>query len=121
MLPLFRLGLGGKLGSGRQWWPVVSLSDTVRAYRFLLESDASGPYNVVAVPVRNADFTAALAEALHRPAVLPVPRFALHAVLGEFAGSILGSLRAVPQRLTAAGFTFADADVRAVVRSALAD
>lgn len=105
MLPLFRLGLGGRLGSGRQWWPWITLADEVRAILWLLDGDASGPVNLTAPePARNRDVTRALAQALRRPAVLPVPAVALRAALGEFASDILASQRVRPTRLDAVGF-----------------
>jgi uncharacterized protein len=121
LLPLFRLGLGGRLGSGRQWWSIVSLDDTVRALLFLLSNDtASGPYNVTAPePTTNAEFTKLLAAAVHRPAWFFAPPFALRFILGEFADDILGSLRGVPTRLLDAGFRFAQPDAPSIVRAAL--
>jgi uncharacterized protein len=121
LLPLFRLGLGGRLGSGRQWFSIVSLDDTVRALQFLLSNgDASGPYNVSAPePTTNAEFTRVLAAALHRPALFMAPPFALRLMLGEFADDILGSLRVVPRRLLEAGFEFQQPDVASVIRAAL--
>jgi len=120
-LPFFRLGLGGPLGRGRQWWSHVSLVDTVRAIRFLLECETcSGPYDVTAPePVTNAEFTRVLARALGRPALLPVPPPALQIYLGEFAQDVLGSLRILPTRLIEAGFTFEHPDAESVVRAAL--
>jgi uncharacterized protein (TIGR01777 family) len=107
MLPLFRFGLGGKLGSGKQWWSWITLHDEIRAICFLLESNISGVVNLTSPnPVTNQEFTAALARALHRPALLPVPGFALKAVLGGFSTEILGSKKVLPQQLTDAGFTF---------------
>src|SRR5262249_34613021 len=92
MLPLFRLGLGGRLGSGRQWMPWISLLDAVAAIRFLLGSDVSGAVNLTGpAPVRNRDFARTLGHVLHRPALLPVPGFALRLVLGEFGGEALSS------------------------------
>ncbi len=107
MLPLFRLGLGGKLGSGKQWWSWITLHDEIRAICHLLESNLSGPVNLTSPnPVTNQEFTAALARALHRPALFPVPGFALKAALGGFATEILGSKRVSPHALTESGFTF---------------
>lgn len=106
MLPLFRWGLGGRLGSGRQWWPWITLEDEVGAILHLLRSTVTGPVNLTAPePARNADVTAALGRALHRPTVLPVPAVALRAVLGGFSGDILGSQRILPTRLVADGFS----------------
>jgi uncharacterized protein (TIGR01777 family) len=107
MLPLFRLGLGGKLGSGKQWWSWITLHDEIRAISHLLESKVSGPVNLTSPnPVTNQEFTAALARALHRPALFPVPGFALKAALGGFATEILGSKKVLPHALTESGFTF---------------
>jgi uncharacterized protein (TIGR01777 family) len=119
--PLFRLGLGGKLGSGRQYWPWISLRDEVDAIRFLLTSDVSGPVNLTGpAPVTNAEFTRTLGRVLHRPAVLPVPGIALSVVLGEFARvGVLAGQRALPAALTAAGFEHTDRDLESALRSAL--
>jgi uncharacterized protein len=107
MLPLFRFGLGGKIGSGKQWWSWITLHDEIRAICHLLESDVSGPINLTSPnPVTNQEFTAALARALHRPALFPVPGIALKAVLGGFSTEILGSKRVLPTALTESGFTF---------------
>lgn len=107
MLPLFRFGLGGKLGSGKQWWSWITLHDVIRAITFAIESDTSGPINLTSPnPATNQEFTAALARALRRPALLPVPGFALKIALGGFSAEILGSKKVLPQALTDAGFTF---------------
>jgi uncharacterized protein len=112
LLP-FRLGLGAKIGSGSQYFSWISLTDEIRAIRFLLGSaGASGPFNLTAPePVTNAEFTRALAKALGRPAVLGVPSAALRAALGEVASELLGSARVVPARLEEAGFRFAHPDI----------
>ncbi|GIG19796.1 epimerase [Cellulomonas chitinilytica] len=104
LLPLLRLGLGGRLGSGRQFWPWITLADEVRAIGHLLEVDVHGPVNLVARADRNSDVIGALARAMHRPAVVPVPAFALRALLGDFSSEVLGSIRAVPAALDASGF-----------------
>jgi uncharacterized protein (TIGR01777 family) len=121
MAPLFRLGLGGRLGSGAQYWPWISLTDEVAAIRFLLTTPVSGPVNLTGpAPVTNAEFTRALASVLRRPSVLPVPGIALRAVLGEFAPvGILAGQRAVPAALEAAGFSWSHPDVTSALRSAL--
>lgn len=108
MLPI-RFGAGGPLGSGRQWMPWVTLTDAVRALTFTLVHDVEGALNVVAPEVtRNGEFTKALAGALHRPAILPTPGFALRLLLGQAADELLlASTRAVPARLIEAGFEFA--------------
>lgn len=104
----FRFGVGGRLGDGRQWMSWITRHDLVRALRFALEHDAlRGPVlGVAPEPVTNREFTRALAHALHRPAMIPAPRFALRVVLGEMADMVLASQRCVPARLTAAGFGF---------------
>jgi uncharacterized protein (TIGR01777 family) len=107
MMPLFKFGLGGKLGSGKQWWSWITLHDQIRAIDFLIDHDISGPVNLTAPnPATNSEFTAALARALKRPALLPVPGFALKLTLGGFSTEILGSKRVLPEVLDEAGFTF---------------
>jgi uncharacterized protein len=109
MLPLFRLGLGGRLGSGRQWMSWISLTDAVQAILFALESPSlEGPVNLTAPePVRNAEFTRALADRLRRPAILPAPAFALRLAFGQMANeALLASARVVPGKLQSAGFCF---------------
>jgi uncharacterized protein (TIGR01777 family) len=122
MLPAWKLGGGARLGSGRQHMSLISRHDWVRGARFLLEHDtASGPFNF-AMPegVTNTEFTKALGVAVHRPAVLAVPAFAVKAALGGISDDLLGSLRVFPAALADAGFTFADPDLRAILDSALA-
>ncbi|MCB0943427.1 MAG: DUF1731 domain-containing protein, partial [Mycobacterium sp.] len=107
--PLFALGLGGRLASGRQYMPWISLEDEVRALMFALSTPTlSGPVNLTGpAPVTNAEFTGAMSRALHRPALWTVPGFALRTLLGEFADEgILGGQRAVPSALERAGFDF---------------
>jgi uncharacterized protein (TIGR01777 family) len=107
MLPLFRLGLGGKLGNGKQWWSWITLHDVIRAITFLLENKVSGPVNLTSPnPVTNQEFTSALARAMHRPALFPAPAIALKIALGGFSSEILGSKKVAPQVLTDAGFTW---------------
>ena len=107
MLPLFRLGFGGKLGSGKQWWSWITLHDQIRAIVFALENPISGPVNLTSPnPVTNQEFTSALARALHRPAVFPAPAFALKLALGGFSSEILGSKKVIPHLLHEAGFTW---------------
>jgi uncharacterized protein len=107
LLP-FQLGLGARIGPGTQYLSWISLSDHIRAVRFLLDHpDISGPVNLTApVPATNAEFTRALAAAVHRPAVLALPAPALRLALGEVSNELLGSIRALPARLEEAGFTF---------------
>jgi uncharacterized protein len=108
MLPIFRMGLGGKLSSGKQWMNWIALADVVRAVEFLMAQQEDGPFNLVAPhPVTNADFTQTLGRVLHRPAVVPVPAFALRLAFGEIADeALLASTRALPERLLKAGFRF---------------
>jgi uncharacterized protein (TIGR01777 family) len=105
----FRLGLGGRIGSGRQWFSWIQLDDAVAlALRAIDDPDFAGAFNVVApAPVRNADFTRAVASALHRPALLPAPAFAVRLALGDLAGELLGSRRVLPARALALGHRFA--------------
>jgi uncharacterized protein (TIGR01777 family) len=121
LLPLFRLGLGGKLGNGRQYMPWISLRDEVDAIRFLLTAPVSGPVNLTGpTPVTNAEFTAALAAAVHRPALLTVPGPALQLALGEFARvGVLAGQRAVPAALQAAGFSHTHSDLRSALQAAV--
>ena len=120
LMPIFRLGAGGKVGSGSQYWSFISLSDEIDALTHLLESDLSGPVNLTApTPVTNADATAALGKLLHRPALLPVPAFALKAVLGEFADDVLSSARVLPRVLEASGFTFSQPTISKALRAEL--
>lgn len=105
MLPLFRFGLGGKMGNGKQWWSWITLHDLIRAVTFMLESDLEGPVNLTAPnPVTNQEFTSALARALHRPALFPAPAIALEIAMGGFSSEILGSKKVMPTVLTEAGF-----------------
>lgn len=123
MLPVFRLGLGGRLGSGRQWMSWLSLEDAIAAILFVLATPAlDGAINITAPhPVTNAEFTRALAEILRRPAVLPVPAFALRVALGPMADeALLVSIRAVPAKLIAAGFQFTHARIEGALAAAVA-
>jgi uncharacterized protein (TIGR01777 family) len=108
MLPPFRLGIGGPLGSGRQWFPWIHIADEVGSILFLLaDASARGPFNLCAPqPVTQRAFARALGRQLHRLAVLPVPAPALRLALGEMAGALLRSQRALPRRLQAAGYVF---------------
>ena len=107
MLPLFRFGLGGKLGNGKQWWSWITLHDQIRAICFLLEKAVEGPVNLTAPnPATNQEFTSALARAMKRPALFPVPSIALKVALGGFSTEILGSKKVIPQKLMDTGFTF---------------
>ncbi len=108
MLPLFRLGLGGRLGNGQQYMPWIHRHDMVHGLIHLLETpQLSGAFNLTApAPVTNAEFTQALARALHRPARLPVPPFALKLALGEMARLLLTGQKARPERLMESGYRF---------------
>lgn len=108
LLPPFKLGLGGRLGDGQQWMPWIHLDDQVRLMDHLLHhADCSGPFNACAPEaVRNATFTQTLATALHRPAWLPAPAWALRLALGEMSVLLLGGQRLRPQRAQAAGFAW---------------
>ncbi|HEY5135696.1 MAG TPA: TIGR01777 family oxidoreductase [Candidatus Nanopelagicales bacterium] len=122
LLPVVRAGIGGRLGSGRQWWSVISIRDEVAAIRHLIEHDAlEGAVNLAAPEqVTNADLTHRLGVAVHRPTLAIVPGLALKAVLGEFADELLIDQRMSPQRLLDSGFEFADPTVDDVVRGLLA-
>ncbi len=120
LLPIFKLGLGGPIGSGRQWWSWITLADEVAALLFLIDGDLSGPVNLVAPnPVTQKEFARALGAQLHRPAVLPAPRFAVNLRLGKELAAAIGyaSQRVAPRVLTDAGFTFADTEVRPALES----
>jgi uncharacterized protein (TIGR01777 family) len=107
LVSLVKLGLGGPLGNGRQWWPWITLEDEVAAIEFLLTHEVSGPVNLSAPdPARQRDVAKALARAAHRPALLPAPAFGLRIVLGGFASEILASRRELPGKLLSAGYPF---------------
>jgi len=122
MLLPFKLGAGGRLGSGQQWMSWVTLEDVVGILRMAIEKTVvRGAVNVVAPqPVKNAEFTKVLAKALHRPAIFPAPVFALRLALGEMANALLlSSQRVAPQKLEQAGFRFAHADLPTALRAVL--
>ena len=120
LLP-FRLGLGARIGTGTQYLSWITLTDHLRAVRFLLAQDLSGPVNLTApAPATNADFTRALARAVHRPAVLHVPAAVIRLALGELSTELLSSSRVVPARLEAAGFTFQHPTIGPAVAAAIA-
>jgi uncharacterized protein len=122
MLPPFRMGAGGKMGSGKQWMSWISLADTVGAIRFCLENEEMrGPVNVVGpAPVRNDEFAATLGNVLGRPAVVPAPAFALRLLFGEMAdGAILASQRALPRKLADYGYTFQHPTLTAALKAAV--
>ena len=117
----FRLGLGGRLGSGRQWFPWIHVEDEVALIAAAIgDARWSGPINAVApAPVTNAELTRALGEALHRPTLLPVPAFAVRLALRELSGELLGSSRVVPRAALARGFRFAYPELGPALREAL--
>lgn len=122
MLPPFRLGVGGRLGSGRQWTPWIHLDDLIALYVFALENPVEGPLNGVAPnPVTNAEFTRALAHAVHRPAIFPVPSFALKVLFGEMASVLFDSQRVLPKLTEAAGFQFRFPGLEAALANLLKD
>ena len=121
-LPLFRFGLGGRMGSGKQWLPWIALDDEVGAIVHLLTADAEGPVNLCAPePVTNRTFTEVLGRVLGRPTFVPVPAFGPRLVLGrELADDLLfSSARMLPERLRASGYSFALPDLEAALRSVL--
>lgn len=122
LLRATRLGAGGPLGSGKQYWPIISLRDEVAALMHLIDHpEITGPVNLVGVePPRQREVAAELGRLVHRPSVLPAPGFALRLVVGEFAGEILASQRVLPERLLATGFEHRDASVDEVLAAALA-
>lgn len=118
LLPVFRAGLGGRLGNGRQFMSWIGLGDEVEAIHHVLTHDAvQGPVNLVSPqPVTNREFTSALGRFLRRPAFLAVPAGLLRLALGELAGELLGSARAYPARLLATGYTFQDPELEGALR-----
>ncbi|QKW06086.1 TIGR01777 family protein [Streptomyces sp. NA04227] len=121
LFPLFRAGLGGRLGNGRQYWSFISLTDEIAALRHLIATEElSGPVNLTAPhPVTNREATATMGRVLRRPTPFPVPAPALRLVLGEMAADVLGSTRARPTRLTASGFRFTHPQFEDAIRAAL--
>ncbi|MFJ9730537.1 TIGR01777 family oxidoreductase [Streptomyces sp. NPDC101171] len=120
LFPLFKAGLGGRLGSGRQYWSYIALHDEVAAIRHLIDDGtASGPYNLTAPqPLTNREVTEAMGRVLHRPTLFAVPEPVLRAALGEMAGDVLGSQRVLPKRLLESGFTFAFPGIEDAIRAA---
>jgi hypothetical protein len=121
MLPPFRLGLGGRLGDGRQWMSWVHRKDWINiAQAMMADSTMQDAYNATAPnPVTNAEFTRILAQCLNRPALLPVPACVLKSLLGEMSELVLGSQRVIPERLLARGFEFQYADLATALTEAL--
>ena len=121
MLPPFKMGAGGRLGDGQQWMSWIHLADLAAMFQFAVENPVRGALNGVApIPVTNADFTRALAQELHRPAVFPVPVFALKLLFGEMSDILLASQRAVPAAAEAAGFQFRFPELSAALKDVLA-
>jgi uncharacterized protein len=122
MLPPFRLGMGGRVGSGGQWWSWVALDDVVGAIEHVMKTDAlAGPVNVVSPsPVTNREFTGSLASALSRPAIFPMPAFAARLALGQMANELLlASQRVEPAKLRASGYRFQSPDLGAALAAIL--
>ncbi|OKJ42414.1 TIGR01777 family oxidoreductase [Streptomyces sp. CB01580] len=121
LFPLFRAGLGGRLGDGRQYWSFIALHDEVAALRHILDTESlSGPVNLTGPdPVTNAEVTAAMGRVLRRPTLLTAPAPALRLVLGDFAEDVLASQRVLPGRLLDSGFAFAFPGIDAAIRAAL--
>lgn len=120
LFPLYKAGLGGRLGDGRQYWSFISLHDEIAALRHIIDTrELSGPVNLTAPePLTNRDINAAMGRVLHRPAVFAVPAPVIRIVLGEFAGDVLGSQRVIPQRLLDSGFAFAFPRIDEAIRAA---
>lgn len=122
MLTPFRLGLGGVVSNGRQYWSWVTLNDVVRAIQFVMANKTiQGAVNVVSLrPVTNREFTRVLGEVLHRPTIFPMPALVARALLGEMADELLlASTRVLPKRLKAAGFTFEHANIETALPAVL--
>ncbi|MGD9646223.1 MAG: TIGR01777 family oxidoreductase [Pirellulales bacterium] len=121
MLPLFKLGLGGRLGGGQQWMPWVHVDDIVGLVRHAIaHHELRGPMNAVAPnPVRNEEFTREMAKVLHRPAVLPAPGFGLRLMVGEFAGILLASQHVLPKVAEQSGYQFHYPDLHAALEEAI--
>ncbi|MEL5960155.1 TIGR01777 family oxidoreductase [Streptomyces sp. CLV115] len=121
LFPLFRAGLGGRLGNGRQYWSFIALHDEVAALRHILDTESlSGPVNLTGPdPVTNSEVTAAMGRVLHRPTFLTAPAPALRLALGDFAQDVLASQRVLPGQLLDSGFVFAFPGIDAAIRAAL--
>lgn len=122
MLPPFRMGVGGRLGDGRQWMSWIAIEDVIALIRYAIANESlRGPVNAVAPnPVTNAEFTSALAAVLRRPALFPVPRFVLRLMLGEMTDGLLASQRVIPASLTAKRFSFRRPELKGALESILA-
>ncbi|MCT2547685.1 TIGR01777 family oxidoreductase [Streptomyces sp. NBC_00257] len=121
LFPLFRAGLGGRLGNGRQYWSFIALHDEVAALRHILDTESlSGPVNLTGPdPVTNSEVTAAMGRVLHRPTLLTAPAPALRLALGDFAQDVLASQRVLPGQLLDSGFVFAFPGIDSAIRAAL--
>lgn len=121
LFPLFKLGLGGRMGSGRQYWSFIALRDHIAALRHILDTpELTGPVNLTApAPATNREITAAMGRVLRRPTLFTVPAPALRIALGEMSGDVLGSVRAIPRRLLDSGFTFTHPHVDEAIKAAL--
>ena len=121
MLTPFRWGLGGRFGSGKQWMSWVHVEDLVRLLLFAADTDVSGVLNGAAPePVTNAQFTRTLARAVHRPAIFPIPRFALNLALGEMSSFLFDSMRVMPEATQKAGFVFKHPDLAEALAGSVA-
>ncbi|WP_369246083.1 TIGR01777 family oxidoreductase [Streptomyces sp. R41] len=121
LFPLFKAGVGGRMGNGRQYWSFVSLHDEVAAIRHVIDTESlSGPVNVTAPdPLTNREITEAMGRVLHRPTLFTTPAPLLRLALGDMAGDILGSQRVLPTRLLESGFTFAFPSIEGALRAAV--
>ncbi|MFD7229008.1 TIGR01777 family oxidoreductase [Streptomyces sp. NPDC059881] len=121
LFPVFRAGLGGRLGKGHQFWSFISLHDEVAALRHIVDTDTlSGPVNLTAPdPLTNREVTAAMGRVLRRPTLFTVPPIALRVYLGDFAEDVLGSQRVLPAKLLESGFTFSHPSIEEAIRAAL--
>jgi uncharacterized protein (TIGR01777 family) len=121
LFPLFKAGVGGRFGDGRQYWSFVALHDEVAAIRHLIDTEGlSGPFNLTAPnPLTNREIAAAMGRVMRRPSLFTVPAPALKLVLGEMSGDVLGSQRVLPKRLLESGFTFTFPEIEGAIRAAL--
>jgi len=120
ILPFFKLGLGGRLGSGKQWFPWIHIEDLVRAIDFLYEKEAKGVFNITAPePVRNIEMTKIIGRLLKRPTLFPVPKFALKLLYGELAEVIMASARVIPKKLLELGFNFKYPDFESAFKASI--
>ncbi|WP_194927422.1 TIGR01777 family oxidoreductase [Catenulispora pinisilvae] len=125
MLPFFKAGIGGPIGSGRQYFSFIGMADYLAAVRHVMTPTAdgtmTGAVNMTGpLPVTNRAFTKALGHVLHRPTIMPVPGFALRVLFGQMANELTGSQRVLPARLTESGFTFTTPDARSALAAAVA-